>query len=92
MAVLAEGGPRLGIVESHGDCFTIVIVFNCLFVGVLCVLVLVTMTVPFIHFTHETTVSRCLYDLGEWESLQTEMLQMFLRPGDVVRSSASSCV
>lgn len=40
--------------------------------------------VPFIHFSHEDTVGSLLHQQGEWENLQTELLQAFLKPGDVV--------
>jgi FkbM family methyltransferase len=39
--------------------------------------------VPFINLVHENIVSDRLRTFGEWESLQTELLQGFLRPGDV---------
>ncbi len=41
--------------------------------------------VPVVAFQHEHFVSASFESSGEWESLQTELLQLFLRPGDVVR-------
>jgi hypothetical protein len=38
---------------------------------------------PIIHFVHEGTVSGSLWLYGEWERLQTTLLQELLRPGDV---------
>jgi hypothetical protein len=38
---------------------------------------------PMVHFVHENTVSGLLNEVGEWEGLQTELLQALLRPGDV---------
>ena len=40
--------------------------------------------VPLVLFAHESSVSKSLWRYGEWESHQTELLQLFLRPGDVV--------
>ena len=40
--------------------------------------------VPFINLVNEDSVSLHMRMFGEWESLQTELLQSFIQPGDVV--------
>jgi FkbM family methyltransferase len=40
--------------------------------------------VPLVFFKHEQSVSAALENVGEWESWQTELLQLMLAPGDVV--------